>query len=104
MATVTLLSFLFCETGTTLKAVAIVSLTSSVSSAGIVVSASLMTFMPSCSPSALRTWSSLTRPSRTATLPSSSSAGALLLLEDLPELLLVEVAHVHQDLCRVGAP
>ena len=51
IATVTLLSFLFCEIGTTLNAVAIVSLTSSVSSAGIVASASLITFMPSCSPS-----------------------------------------------------
>ena len=48
------------------------SLTSSVSSAGIVMSASLTTFMPSCSPSAFRTWSSLTSPIRTATLPSSS--------------------------------
>ena len=48
------------------------SLTSSVSSDGIVTSASLTTFIPSCSPSALKTWSSLTRPIRTATFPSSS--------------------------------
>ena len=39
---------------------------------GIVVSDSFMTFMPSCSPSAFRTCSSLTRFSRTATLPISS--------------------------------
>ncbi len=73
------------------------SLTSSVSSAGIVMSASLTTFMPSCSPSAFKTWSSLTSPMRTATLPSSSDAGPLLLLEHLPEGFLVEVTHVDHD-------
>src|SRR5271165_3256693 len=46
--------------------------TSSVISAGMVMSFSLITFMPSCSPSALSTWSSFARPIRTATLPSSS--------------------------------
>ena len=48
------------------------SLTISVNSAGIVTSASLTTFMPSCSPSAFMTWSSLTSPMRTATLPIKS--------------------------------
>ncbi len=48
------------------------SLTTSASSAGIVTSASLTTFIPSCSPSALRTWSSFTSPRRAATLPNSS--------------------------------
>ena len=61
------------------------------------MSASFITFMPSCSPSALSTWSSLTSPIRTATLPSSSVPGPLLLLEHLPEGFLVEVAHVDHD-------
>ncbi len=50
-----LLSFLFCEIGTILYAVAMLSFTSSVISAGIVTSASFTTFMPSCSPSAFMT-------------------------------------------------
>ena len=72
IATVTDLSFLCCEIGTILNDVAIVSLTISVSSAGIARSPSRTTLRPSCSPSAFKTWSSLTRPIRAATLPISS--------------------------------
>ncbi len=46
--------------------------TISVISAGMVMSLSFTTFIPSCSPSALSTWSSFARPIRTATLPRSS--------------------------------
>ena len=46
--------------------------TSSVISAGMVMSFSLITFMQSCSPSALSTCSSFARPIRTAILPRSS--------------------------------
>ena len=55
IATVRLLSFLCCEIGTILNEVAIVSLTSSVNSAGTAISPSRTTFIPNCSPSALRT-------------------------------------------------
>src|SRR5208337_1388847 len=46
--------------------------TNSVISAGMVMSFSLITFMQSCSPSALSTCSSFARPIRTAILPRSS--------------------------------
>ena len=73
------------------------SLTSSVISAGIVVSASLITFMPSCSPSACSTCSSFTRPIRTATLPRSSLPDRFCSSRTFQRAVLVEVAHVDHD-------
>ncbi len=72
IATVTDLSFLDTDTGTTLNAWAMVSLTISAISLGMVISSSLTTFIPSCSPRAFITWSSFTTPRRVATLPNSS--------------------------------
>ena len=97
IATVTLLSFLFCEIGTTLNAVAIVSLTSSVSSAGIVIVGQLHHLHPELLAQRLQDLVLLDQPHADRHLAEQLAVGPLLLLEDLPEVLLVEVAHVHQD-------
>ncbi len=73
------------------------SLTSSVSSAGIVMSASLTTFIPSCSPKRLEDLVFLDHAHAHGHLAQQIRARALLLLEHLPEGFLVEVTHVDHD-------
>ena len=73
------------------------SLTSSVISAGIVTSASLTTFMPELLAQRLEDLVLLHQAHAHRHLAQQLGAGPLLLLEHLPQGLLVEVAHVDHD-------